>query len=67
MVNDEFRHLLPPTVDKWAKARHTAFWVVYCLIAVGVSFLVMVGGSFMHAFITIAAFIFGPKLWRSIR
>lgn len=68
MVNDEFRHLLQRPVDPWAKAKKAVFWTAYCIVAFVVSLLVLGSGvGFPGLFVTVIAFIFGPKLWRSIR
>lgn len=66
MVNEQFIHLLPPPASKWAKAKTVALWTLYCMVAFVVSWFVLIGtGNFWHSFATIAAFIFGPKLWRA--
>lgn len=74
MKPENFENLLPPGYrvtppkrNPWSTLGRVILWTAYAVVAVFVTFWTIVSGNPWVTLAFALAFIFGPKLWRSIR
>lgn len=67
MVNEDFRHLMPPQEQLKRKLLTIAGWTAYVIFGLFSSFILLLTVGFWPIFAWIVALIFGPRLFWKIR